>query len=69
VLAGLDVRALDELLGRQSGVLLGVARGTDVVDAAVVLLAVDGDEIYTSDPDDLVGLAIAAGRHVELIPV
>ncbi len=69
LLPGLDVQAIDDTLGRQAGVLLGKARSADVIDAAVVLLAHDGDEIFTSDPDDLRDLAQAAGRYVELIPV
>ena len=36
-------------------------------DAALVLLAVDGDEILTSDVGDLAPLAKVAGRHVKLI--
>jgi hypothetical protein len=69
LLPGVDVQALDDDLGRRAGVLLGAAGQADVIDAAVVLLAQDGDDIYTSDPGDLRALAIAAGRHVELIPV
>ena len=69
LLPGLEVRAVDEPFGKRVGVLLGVARAADVVDAAVVLLADDGDEIYTSDPGDLRVLARAAGRHVELVQV
>jgi hypothetical protein len=42
---------------------------SDVVDAALVLLAADGDEILTSDPADLRPLAAAAGVHVDLVPV
>jgi hypothetical protein len=38
-----------------------------VIDAAVVLLCVDGDEIVTKDRSDFEALARAAGRHVELI--
>ena len=68
-LSGVDVRPLDNALGRQAGVVLGAARVTDVIDAAVVLLADDGDEIYTSDPADLHALAAAAGKHVELIRI
>jgi hypothetical protein len=64
---GLDLRALDGDLGRRAGVLLAAARATDVIDAAIVLLANDGDEIYTSDPDDLVHLARTAGADVEII--
>lgn len=66
-LRGLDVRPLDETLGRRAGELLGAAGLSDVVDAAVVLLADDGDEIVTSDHDDFEQLARASGRHVELL--
>jgi len=66
-LRGFDVRPLDEQLGRSAGALLGRARLSDVIDAAVVLLASDGDDIVTSDPGDLSRLAASAGRHVELI--
>ena len=69
LLPGVDVQALDDELGRQAGVLLGAAGRVDVIDAAVVLLAHDGDDIFTSDPGDLRDLATVAGRHVELIPV
>lgn len=64
-----EVRPLDEALGRASGSLLAAARRRDVVDAALVLLANDGDQIVTSDPLDIEPLAAAAGRHVELIVV
>ena len=66
-LAGTDVRSLDERLGRAAGELLGSTRMSDVVDAALVVLAADGDEIITLDSDDLERLAVSAGRHVELI--
>jgi hypothetical protein len=68
-LPALDVSALDEALGRRAGVLLGRARSTDVIDAAVVLLAADGDFILTSDPGDIVALAAAAELHVDVVPV
>lgn len=66
-LAGIDVRALDERLGRLAGELLARAGTHDVVDAALVLLAEDGDDILTSDPEDIEPLAALAGRHVELL--
>lgn len=66
-LAGIDVRPLDEALGRAAGQLLGAAGLVDVVDAAVVLLAQDGDEIVTVDHDDLAQLAASAGCHVDLV--
>jgi predicted nucleic acid-binding protein len=66
-LAAIDVRPLDEPLGRAAGELLAAAKRRDVIDAALVLLARDGDHIITSDPDDLEPLARAADRHVEII--
>ncbi len=66
-LGGIDVRALDEPLGRAAGQLLGAAGLADVIDAGVVLLAADGDEIVTVDRENLERLAAATGRHVELI--
>ncbi|HTN99417.1 MAG TPA: hypothetical protein VL068_01980 [Microthrixaceae bacterium] len=66
-LGGIEVRVLDESLGRTVGELLGSTGLADVIDAAVVLLANDGDEIVTVDHDDLGQLAAASGRHVELI--
>ncbi len=68
-LAALEVRALDESLGREAGKLLARAGRSDVVDAALVLLADDDDQIVTSDAGDLAPLAQAAGRHLELLPV
>ena len=66
-LAATDILPLDETLGRAAGELLASARRHDVIDAALVLLASDGDHIVTSDPDDLEPLARASGRHVDLI--
>jgi hypothetical protein len=67
-LGALDVRALDDPLGRSAGALLASTRRTDVIDAAVVLLAEDGDQIFTSAARDLQALAAATGRHVEIVP-
>jgi hypothetical protein len=68
-LAGVEVRPLDEAAGRAAGHLLATTHGSDVIDAALALLADDGDRIVTSDPDDIEPLAAAAGRHVELVRV
>jgi hypothetical protein len=68
-LEGIEVRPLDEALGRAAGKLLSRTRQSDVIDAALVLLAEDDDQIVTSDVEDLEPLAAAAGRHVELVPV
>ena len=69
LLPGIEIVALDEAVGRRAGVLLGRARLQDVVDAALVLLAVDGDVLVTSDAADLEPLAAAAGLHVDIVPV
>ena len=66
-LEGIDVRPLDDDLGRAAGELLGRAGASDVIDAALVILAEDGDDIVTSDADDLEPLAAHLGRHVELL--
>jgi hypothetical protein len=68
-LDGVEIRALDRKLGRAAGELLALAGHSDVVDAALVLLAEHGDQIVTSDPDDIEPLARAARRHVELIRI
>jgi hypothetical protein len=69
LLAGTDVAPVDEGLGRRAGVLLARSGTSDAVDATVVCLAADGDDILTSDPGDLHALAQAAEIHVDLIPV
>lgn len=68
-LQGIDVRAIDDELGKRTGVLLGQVGTSDVIDAAIVLLAEDGDEIFTADPADLHELAVAAGKLIDLISV
>lgn len=68
-LQAVDVVPLDDDLGRRAGVLLGAARTADVIDAALVLLATEGDRILTSDPADLRALVAAAGTHVEIVSV
>jgi hypothetical protein len=66
-LEGMEIRPLDRALGRAAGELLALAGRSDVVDAALVLLADDGDQVVTSDTRDLEPLAQAARRHIELI--
>ena len=69
LLPALDIAALDDTLGKRAGLLLGRARMADVIDAALVLLATDGDFLLTSDPNDLEPLATSAGLHVDIVPV
>jgi hypothetical protein len=66
-LDGMEVMALDEELGRRAGTLLGLSATNDVVDAALVLGAADGDKIVTSDAADLAPLARACRLHIELV--
>jgi predicted nucleic acid-binding protein len=67
VLDVIDVRSLDAVLGRAAGELLARARQHDVIDAALVLLANDGDRVITSDPQDLALLARVADLDVEIL--
>jgi hypothetical protein len=69
LLAGVDVMPIDDRLGRQAGMLLARSGQSDAIDASVVCLAADGDDILTFDPSDLLALAQAADIHVELVAV
>jgi len=69
LLAGTDVAPVDDSLGRRAGVLLARSGHADAIDATVVCLAADSDDILTSDPGDLRALAQAAEIHVDLILV
>lgn len=53
VLAGVVTDALDLEVGKRLGVMLGTGHTTDVVDAHVAFLSSDGDQVLTSDPDDI----------------
>jgi hypothetical protein len=69
LLAGTDVAAIDEGLGRRAGMLLSRSGQADAIDATAVCLAADGDDVLTSHPGDLRVLAEAADIHVDLVPV
>jgi len=69
LLPGVDVKPIDQDLGKRAGALLRESRRADVLDAALIAVAADGDELLTSDPDDLRVLAEAAGLHVDVITV
>lgn len=68
-LSGIDVRALDDDLGRRAGVLLGRAGASDVIDAALVVISEDGDEIYTGDAAELQDLASTNRKLIDLIEI
>ena len=63
-----DVRPVDQAMGRAAGVLLGRAGTSDAVDAAGVVMARDGDQILTSDPADIKRLVTASGRSIQVVP-
>ena len=69
ILAAVAIEPVDEALARRAGVLMGSARTSDIVDAALALLATDGDVVLTSDPKDLARLLAAADLHVDLVRV
>jgi predicted nucleic acid-binding protein len=62
LLRGVDEQSLDGERARKTGALLSAAECSDVVDGSLVEAARDGDEILTSDPDDILALATAAKK-------
>jgi hypothetical protein len=67
LLKSVDVRAVDERLGREAGVLLHRAGVNDPVDATVVATASTGDRILTSDPLDIRKLISASRRSILVV--
>jgi len=67
LLKSVDVRAVDDRLGRAAGVLLGRARRGQAADATIAAVAAVGDRIVTSDAGDLSGLVAASGREIEVV--
>jgi hypothetical protein len=67
LLRSVDVRPVDEHMGRGAGVLLGKSGVTDPADATVVAVANTGDGILTSDPSDIRKLVAASGRSIRVI--
>ncbi|MGH3544458.1 MAG: hypothetical protein ACRDPW_00775 [Mycobacteriales bacterium] len=49
---------------RRVGTLLSTAACSDVIDASIVDISRDGDEVLTSDPDDIAELTRSAGKHL-----
>ncbi|MGE0784815.1 MAG: hypothetical protein AB7S26_03930 [Sandaracinaceae bacterium] len=69
LLRAVDERELTRARARSVGELLSRAGVSDVVDASLVEIAVDGDEILTRDPTDIATLAHAAGKTLLVTPV
>lgn len=69
VLAMIDVRTVDLGDAKRAGALLGRAGGADVVDALVALLAMPGDQLLTSDVDDMTRLVDQSDGKVTVVAV
>lgn len=69
LLRGVEEISLSSSRARAIGELLRSARMRDVVDATLIELANDGDEILTSDPADLIQLANHSGKALKITPV
>lgn len=69
LLAMVDVRSADLADARTAGELLATTGGSDVVDALVAVLSQSGDQILTSDPDDLTTLVEARGIPAVVVRV
>jgi len=67
MLRAVDVRSVDEQMGRDAGALLAKARADDPIDATVVLIARSGDRVLTSDPGDIARLASSSGKRLTII--
>jgi len=67
LLRAVDVRVVSQRDGRDAGVLQALAGRADAIDATVVLLAVPGDRILTSDPGDITVLAAAAENRAVVV--
>lgn len=68
-LGGFLERPLDAVAARRCGLLLALSGTSDIVDAAIVNLALDGDTILTSDPTDIKHLLKAANINARVMPV
>jgi hypothetical protein len=69
VIAAVAQESLTAQAARAISALLARSGTSDIVDAALMLTARDGDRILTSDPDDLAHLARTLRRDVDIIPV
>jgi hypothetical protein len=68
-LAGFSEHPFDAPQARRGGLLLARTGANDVVDAAVAMLAQDGDTVLTSDPDDIEELLAGADIQARVMPV
>ena len=69
VVAGLDVVALDLAAAKRVGARLAETMTRDTIDAHVAELVQEGDQLLTSDPEDLRQLLGARARDVRIVAV
>jgi hypothetical protein len=69
VLSAVHEEPLDADRARHIGTMLGESGTSDVVDASVVEIAEDGDEILTGDPTDIAKLVAVIGRTVNVLAI
>lgn len=67
VLRGVEEVGIDSTQAREIGKLLRTTKSSDVIDAAIALIARSGDEILTSDPSDI--KALVRVRRVNVVSV
>jgi hypothetical protein len=67
LLKAVDVKAVDDRLGREAGVLLGRAGTEDAADASVVAVSATGDRIVTSDVAHIRRLVGASERSIVVV--
>ncbi len=67
LLKAVDICDVDADTGRAAGVLLTESGTVDAVDATVALLVAPGDQLLTSDPDDLGRLLEARGVRATVV--
>ncbi len=67
-LRAVEAIPLDDELGRRAGVLLARSGRSYAIDAALAAMADHGDQIVTSDPDDLAALVAATDRRIDVVP-
>jgi hypothetical protein len=67
---GCRIEPLTESQARSAGAALAASGSSDLIDAVVVITALErNDMIVTGDPDDLWRIAAAIGRSVEVYAV
>ena len=69
LLASVEVTPVDDRLGKLAGLLLARTGGSDAVDASLICLAQDGDDILRAENGKFLNPARASGAHMQSTPV